>query len=363
MMVLRVRKVMRVLRTVASSQIKRFGTAIALVVLCLLLNAVCFSTFENASDAAHDYTFWDGLYFSVVSITTIGYGDYSPTSLGARLSWVVFIVFIGLGTFTYLVGLGVDFFVELKMREVRGMNPITGSGHIIIVNFPSEARVRRMIQELRRDAPSRDAEIVIVADSLEELPFREEGVRFVRGSLLAESTFERAGLDQARHVLVLATGLDDPRSDGIAASIISVVKHAQPGAVVIGECLDPAHVKLFQNNGCDRVVPTDRIAANVLIHESQDAGVGEVLADLTCKLDGCSFYSAEMEHTSAPFNAVARALFDMPNRIIPVAIVRDGKVFANPTGDEQVTPGVRLIYISNRREDWPTIERELKSRL
>jgi len=363
-MFFRVLVAVKILRSVAGKHLSRVRTTVILLVTCLLLNAVCFWHFESSLHQQDGgLSFLDSVYFSIVSMTTIGYGDYYPQTLGGRLSWFLLIVIVGLGLFTYLVGLGVDFFVQFRMREIRGMNAIHHQGHIIVVNFPSEARVQRMISEFRADPASREQNIVIVADNIEGLPWQADHVRFVRGPILEEETYGRANLAEAASAIVLATRLDDPRSDGIVASIISVIKGLRQDVPVIGECLSNRHEKLFRNNRCDHVVLTDRIATNVLVHEGQDSGVSEVIADLTGKTDGSAFYSAPSMLAGHRFADVARALFEMPNRIIPVAILRGSGVLSNPPGQEVLGPDDRIIYISDRREDWHQIGGEIASRI
>ena len=82
---------------------------------------------------------WDSLWYSVISITTIGYGDFSSTTVGARIGTTVFIVVIGLAAFTTSVGLLVDWVVELRDRERSGMGKSDARDHLIIVNFPGES--------------------------------------------------------------------------------------------------------------------------------------------------------------------------------------------------------------------------------
>ena len=42
------------------------------------------------------WDFVDSLYFSVITLTTVGYGDFSPQTTGGKL-FTIFYIFIGLG--------------------------------------------------------------------------------------------------------------------------------------------------------------------------------------------------------------------------------------------------------------------------
>ena len=76
-------------RTMASlfAQMRRrkvvgLGVMASLVVISLVGNTLCFYFFEPASK---ELTLWDSLWYSVISISTIGYGDFSAESVGARM--------------------------------------------------------------------------------------------------------------------------------------------------------------------------------------------------------------------------------------------------------------------------------------
>lgn len=67
-----------------------FRSIFALVLFVLLTGTVVYSWLEH-------WSMLDSLYFSVVTLATIGYGDLHPTTDPAKL-FTIFYVFVGVGT-------------------------------------------------------------------------------------------------------------------------------------------------------------------------------------------------------------------------------------------------------------------------
>jgi voltage-gated potassium channel Kch len=60
-----------------------------------------------------DWTIIQALYFSVVTLTTVGYGDLHPTSAGTQIFTIIYIL-TGLGVFVALLASVAEKYIELK---------------------------------------------------------------------------------------------------------------------------------------------------------------------------------------------------------------------------------------------------------
>ena len=146
---------------------RRVGLTLFLVltVVAILGNTLTFFFFERLSD--RDVGVFDSLRYSLVSITTIGYGDFSAISLGARVGTISFIFVLGLTTFTAAAGLLLDWLLDLQYKGRVGMGSAHSKSHLLIVNFPNEGRVRQIIEEFTEDPQHKHDEIVIISDQIE----------------------------------------------------------------------------------------------------------------------------------------------------------------------------------------------------
>ena len=88
----------KLLRKVRHRRELGFALLFGVLTLSIAGNTTTFYLFERASDPPP--SLGDSFWYSVISITTIGYGDYSAQTAGARLGTALFIVLMGLAAFT-----------------------------------------------------------------------------------------------------------------------------------------------------------------------------------------------------------------------------------------------------------------------
>ncbi len=326
---------------------------LAMIVL-LFLNAVCFYVFENPDFSNPDrpaVSFGDALWFSVISIATIGYGDYYPTTTGGRIGSIIFIVLLGLSTFTVYMGLTVDMVTDLILKGQRGMAAITSTKHVVLVHFPGANRVRQIIDEILSDPVHKKREIVIVTDQIDSLPFSLDQVLFVNGSPLEAETYQRAGIERAEMALVLATSYADPNSDAVVASVASVIGRLNKDLYLVAECLEESHRVLFQSSDCNAIVPVLRIAGNLLVQEIHDPGISQMIDVITSNLKGDTLFSSEVDRPDfeLTYCEFAKAILDRDVNVLCVirgeeTLTRFRKI--RPQKDD------RVIYLASKRLQW-----------
>lgn len=343
-------QLIRVTRRLRARRVLAFGIVGLVVVLSVLANAVFFFIFDGAVNDGIE-NFGDAIWYSVISITTIGYGDYSAQTFGARLSTVVFIVLFGLTAFSVFFGMVVDGVTESAARLHKGIGSIMADHHVLIVHFPSEARVRQLIDEIRSDPQHGNEEIVIISDMIEELPIREPDVLFVRGSPHDAETYRRALAEQARMAIVLSRDYNDPNSDAIVAAAVKMLETVNPEIHTVAECLQERHRSLFAATNCDAIVSGLKMAGNLMVQEIHDPGVTRVVEVLTSNAEGDTLYSTLVPEGAAPCPAdeLAAALI---GREVNMVALRRGEGVVTLFKGEQARPGDRVVYVAHHRHTW-----------
>ena len=69
-----------------------------------------------------DWTIIESLYFSVVTLTTVGFGDFAPTTPGAQI-FTIFYILTGIGVFVALLASVTQQYIAPKSRGSLGSRP------------------------------------------------------------------------------------------------------------------------------------------------------------------------------------------------------------------------------------------------
>jgi voltage-gated potassium channel len=152
-------------------------------------------------------SFPDVLYFTMITITTVGYGDIVPVTERARLFDTFVVTPIRL--FIWLIFLGTAYDFLLKRTWDRWRMAIiqrTLQGHIVVVGYGASGAeaVRELLD--RGTAP----EAIVVIDERQDARDAAAalGVAVVEGDATRNATLEAVRIDRAR-ALIVAAGRDD----------------------------------------------------------------------------------------------------------------------------------------------------------
>src|SRR5512133_298106 len=265
-------------------------------VLVLMLTVLAYGTtgflyFELPGNP--DLTWGDGLWYTVVTIATVGYGDFFPKTAAGRflIGWPIMVV--GIGLLGYALSLLAAALVTSKTREIKGMSSFNLNNHLVIFNFPGLGKVQRVLEELYLDSSfDRQRQIVLIDEQLEELPpeLQKRGVHFVRGNPARDETLTRAALDRASHAIVLCKTPGAPTSDNLNVAVTLAIEARCRGVQTVVECVDPASEELLRKAGSDRVVCTSRFDSLFISQELLNPGVQGVIADLFSARGGQQIY-------------------------------------------------------------------------
>jgi voltage-gated potassium channel len=335
--------------------LRRFGTVrgevgkVVVTTLAILWFAASgFMFFEL--ETKPDLTWYDAFWWAVVTMTTVGYGDFFPDSFGGRYLIGLPTMVFGIGLLGYTLSEVAAFLIENKSKGVRGMKAINDSGHILLIHFSDVTKLELLVRELAADSATKGRAVVLIDDALEELPgeLQELGVKFVRGNPARLATLERANYAEASHAIVLAKDPKDPRSDDLTLAVAMTLEGLHSGIHSVLECVDAESTEILRRTGCDSIVCASHFSSSLLVQELIDPGVQAVFAELTSVSVGQQFFvvpiQAMREWTYAELKGWAA-----PRRLLPVGLKRAGEVHLNPEDGFKVDAQDEAVLIGAER--------------
>lgn len=149
----------------------------------------------------------DAIYWAVVTIATVGYGDVVPRSPLAKVLALV-IILSGPALLSLLTASIASMLVEKKIREGEGLETIKDRDHVIICGWNENGE--RVIDGILLQLKGTKPKIVLVNELDKEdiqsiqYQYKDTDIAFVRGNFVKEEVLARANLPRARAAIVLA---------------------------------------------------------------------------------------------------------------------------------------------------------------
>jgi voltage-gated potassium channel len=142
----------------------------------------------------------DSFYCTMTTLSTVGYGDYTPATNQGKLFAVLIIVF-GAGTMLYSFGLISEIIIENRLRGILGRGRLKKmidkmENHYIICGY---GRIGRLIgRELREE----NVPFVVIDNNLEVIErVQDEGLTYCRGDATQDRILIEAGIKRAKGVV------------------------------------------------------------------------------------------------------------------------------------------------------------------
>jgi voltage-gated potassium channel len=343
-------------------------TAIALLALIVIVLTSTFGLWILERD--QNLSLFDSFWLTMVTMTTVGYGDLYPKSVPGRVFVVIVTMVGGIGVMAYMVSLFATKLIEREMKLMNGHIEVKFEGHILIINCPNEEKVHTIIDELRIDNKSQDVPIVLISDDFETCPdqlMKRKNFFFLRGNPLLARTLERANAPQASQAVLLARDPKNTNSDGLTTQVALALEgmHRNSGKklFIVAEAVSRDSVEPLRTAGADDVVCLETIVPPVLVQAILDPGTPGVIAELSSKLRQCQLYVGSISYVAdRNFGAVRESLFRQGHlRMIPIAILRQGAPIVNPSDSLTILDGDKLVYIGEKRQDLDEVFVEFRS--
>ena len=318
---------------------------VAIVVLMLIvLASVAFWLIEP------DQKFPDAFWWSIVTATTVGYGDISPVSLGGRIV-AVLLMLLGIGFLGVLTATIASVFVENKLMENKGMRTSTVEDHFGICGWNFKGF--DIVAELRADEKCRNQPIVIIAP-IDEKPIDDPNIHFIRGEITSD-TLEKANIGAAHTVFVLSNeSLELNVRDAKTILNTLTIKSLYPNVYVCVELVESKNIEHCQMAKADEIIVVGELSTNLMVQAALDHGITHMITELVSNRYGSQLYKIGI-----PDSLVGQTFSDVMSQLknefeilcLGIEKKNDNQLIANPEAGYRISREDELVVIATSRPE------------
>jgi voltage-gated potassium channel len=217
-----------------------------------------------------------GMWYVMTTVTTVGYGDYAPSTVLGRLFGMFLFVF-GIAVVGVVIGKLLDAMLHLQRRKEEGRMNFSGEGHIVMIGYGTKAS--HAIDELLL---SHDHLHIVLIDTLERTPRTDPRVHYVRGDPADAQTLHRANVTRARSVIIFGddrlqdAALIDGKSLLIAAAIERIGIHI----FTVVELMREVHRSSFAHVQVDEFVLSHETISHLAVRSALSKTASTVFSQL-----------------------------------------------------------------------------------
>lgn len=249
----------------------RLGAALGLVFLVVIIHYLDRDGLVDNYDG--HVSFLDVVYFTMISITTTGFGDIAPVSDKARLVEAVIVTPIRFAVIFIFVGTAYNFIIKKsweKWRMARIQERLTD--HVVVLGFGVSGA--EAVGELI--ARGSDPACIVVMDTVEErlAMAQEMGCNVINADATRDESLIDVRIAEASTVLVSA-GRDDS-----SILIVLTVRHLAPKVPITVVIRAADNELLAKQAGADNVINPVRFTGLLLAGSATGMHTADYLSDL-----------------------------------------------------------------------------------
>jgi voltage-gated potassium channel len=277
---------------------------------------------------------------TVITITTIGYGEVKPLDSTGRVFTMV-IAITGVGSLFYTAGAVMEYLVAVRLADPGGHRKmerrIEGlSGHIIVAGL---GRVgRQAAQELQA---ARADFVVVDPGEAAQRQCQERGYLHVSGDATEDEVLDQAGVTRARGLIVTTA------NDATNMYIVLSARVRNPGLAIVCRAVDDTAVPKLMRAGANRAISPYAIGGHRLAHLLLSPTVVDFFETaLRRGHEALNIESIALGDASA---TVGHTLGSLDVRRMTgatvLAVMRDGQPIVNPGGELILSAGDQVLAL------------------
>nr|WP_256555366.1 potassium channel family protein [Paenibacillus mendelii] len=280
-----------------------------------------------------------GLWWTMTTLTTVGYGDVSPSTVMGRIYAMVLFI-IGIGLIGVVIGKIIDALTIFSKRREEGRMNYSGQHHIILIGWN-----RKTEFALKEIFSSEYLGDVVIIDQLPKSPFDGDKVYYIQGDPADDQTLLKANLTQAKSVILFADHhIEEPSLiDGKTLLIATSIERIAPHVHTTVEIMLENHIKNFQHVQVNHFLVSGEMISRLAVRSAFSEEHGSIIAQLVSRHGDDLFEITRRPHWITYRDAFLELLDE------GATLVADGNDLGiNRKLDDAIPPHAKLLIISNK---------------
>ena len=233
-----------------------------------------------------DMSAFDGLWLTLTTLFTVGYGDLAAKTFEGRWATILLLYLGGIFTLANLASQWFEWRADAKDRKWRGLWRWRMNDHLLILNAPSDhpaAYFERLLQQLRQTQRFADCPVLIITRAFEQgMPeaLARLGAAHIAAWGLDFHALRDAAPGEARAIAVLAKSETDPTADSITLDAVTRIRSLGARTHLVVECLDDRNRERMFTAGANAVVRPTRVYPEIMARALAHPGSEKVLEEI-----------------------------------------------------------------------------------
>lgn len=242
---------------------------------------------EDESQSSNIRTFKDAVWWSFVTATTVGYGDYYPKSAAGRFTGIL-LMFFGVSLVGVVTGNIASALVERQLKEGRGLKDIKLKNHFIICGWKRDMPdILYNIMEKNKNFLASEYVLINTADPAEIDNLRSDRrfapINYIHGDYIDERVLNRANLKEAARVIVFADRMIQgsiQEVDSRTVMTVITIKSISKTIYTCAELLDEKFERYLRFSNCDEIIMSTEYNRSIIANASAGSGISQVISEL-----------------------------------------------------------------------------------
>jgi len=371
-------RALRLLRLLRTSRVFRYRNPFAIVLQAFEENGLLFafafsvlgvmtllgglSTYlvEHKSNPSMINVF-DGIWWALVTVTTVGFGDVVPVTTLGRIIGAVLMIggMFTLALFAGIVGSSlVSGIISIREEQFRMSDYVD---HVVLCGHDESTRL--LLAALEREIKLDETRVVVVDDHERPRDLPPEFL-WAQADPTKESELDKLRITHASAVVIsgardMSPQAADARSILIVFTLRSYLKNRMEQVArrrrplyIVAEILDSENVNHARTAGANEVIETRKIGYSLIAHAISHHGTATTVSNVLINSTENNFYVGKIPDSVCDPISMGELMKNLrlSDKGVLVMGLRlsDGAEILNPPKSYLVLPGTMLIYLADK---------------